>query len=165
MIFFSAALFCNSKLETLGEIKAEEFQLRYEEKQESLEQRREKKKQEQMLRAEIESLRVVDAQERKNRIERQEQYRREMVGKQIEEQELRVGNLTQLKEQLQDQRRARALRASVNQSKRNQLSLKGLTPGPAAYDPPTSCVVSDARGVAPISTVDGLAPPGSNGVI
>lgn len=107
-------------------------------KLELLDQKRDSDFKEKMIKHEEQSLKLVDAREKRVQLDRQSERRRMEVANKLESQEQRIDTLFSLKDQILEQRRARNQQRLKEKSHTLQLRSEG--PGPAAYDPKPSSV-------------------------
>ena len=137
--------------EAMQEKAAESVQA-YEQKLQTIEMKMAEEEEKRQCAAEERNLKLVDAAERKGRVERLEDHKREQMAEAIQEQHARVHGLMTLKSQILDHRRQRAQikGAATAEAMAKAKSIKHLTPGPAAYEPQPSSVLADATGVAKI---------------
>ncbi|CAD7957222.1 unnamed protein product [Amoebophrya sp. A120] len=119
-----------------NEIKAEHFALRYDEKLDAFEERKAEERKQNMVRHEADHLKIVDAVERRERMQRIDMHRREKVGEQIAEQQTRIDSLMHLKKQLLEQRRQRSRLQDAKSASVKGLNIRHVEPGPGAYDIP-----------------------------
>merc|ERR1712194_650979 len=103
------------------------------------------------LKGEENQLKVVDAWERRSQLERQQAHRRELVGEELWEQEVRISTLTKLKQQLVDQRRHRNVTKGAKERVSKDQHAKAFEPGPGSYE--ISSTVATKEGPT-ISTSD-----------
>merc|ERR1719198_1120302 len=122
----------NSELEVQREKKLDDYQSRIE----LVEERREEDMRQKLLRAEEQSLKIVDAQEKRQQLQRMNEAKRSEVAQRLEQHSERIDTLFGLKEQILEKRRARNQSRSVE--KFAQPRPQG--PGPAAYNPRPPCV-------------------------
>eukprot|EP00391_Amoebophrya_sp_Ameob2_P014055 CAMPEP_0178999084 /NCGR_PEP_ID=MMETSP0795-20121207/9859_1 /TAXON_ID=88552 /ORGANISM="Amoebophrya sp., Strain Ameob2" /LENGTH=867 /DNA_ID=CAMNT_0020691809 /DNA_START=98 /DNA_END=2701 /DNA_ORIENTATION=+ len=120
------------------EIKAEQSALRYDDKLQLFEARRLEEQKQQMVRHETEHLKIVDAVERRGRLQRIDQHRRDKVGEQLVEQQTRIHSLMQLKQQLLEQRRQRSRLQDAKNNSVKGLNIRHIEPGPGQYDIPNT---------------------------
>eukprot|EP00397_Hematodinium_sp_SG-2012_P036173 GEMP01039018.1.p1 GENE.GEMP01039018.1~~GEMP01039018.1.p1 ORF type:complete len:618 (+),score=156.12 GEMP01039018.1:42-1895(+) len=117
--------------------RATELYQKLEEKVENLLKRKEDMAHVRELKAEERNLRIVDAMDRKGMLERQHDFRREQMAKQLRAEEGRVEQLCVMKDQILEQRKLRHKQvAYVGGGKHSGRSLvvRGDGPGPAAYN-------------------------------
>mmetsp|Transcript_41461 Transcript_41461/g.87908 ORF Transcript_41461/g.87908 Transcript_41461/m.87908 type:complete len:529 (+) Transcript_41461:47-1633(+) len=124
------------------ELEGQELLARYSEKLEHLEQYRQEEDEKRGLRFEEQQLRIMDAQEKAGRIARQEQHRRTEVAEALEVAQDRIETLMSLKDQILEQRKKRIKQQGALKTK--AVNIRRITPGPAQYPAPPSCV-SDAK--------------------
>lgn len=111
----------------------------YQRRLDILDQRRDSELKHKLMRHEEQSLRLVDAHEKRKQLERLEHQRRQEVANKLENQQQRVETLLSVKEQILEQRRVR------NQQGGPKIAdVQTVGPGPAAYDPKPSCVTEAA---------------------
>lgn len=116
--------------------RALELAQRMEEKSEMLNRKREEMAQERDIKAEESNLRYYDVMERKDTLARQQDFKREQVGKQLREDDTRIYQLGALKEQLVEKRKMRQRQVAVAQGHtgRQIAPPRAAGPGPAAYN-------------------------------
>jgi len=128
----------NTELQMENEIRGQMVVQDYENRLKHLEAKKEEAVKTVVIRSEEQQLRLVDAQEKKARLERADEFRRVKVAKQLEEQSERIDSLMHLKENIVQQRRFRN-RQSAAVRGRSMINLRKNEPGPADYgDKPSS---------------------------
>jgi hypothetical protein len=104
------------------------------------------------------SLRLVDAKDKIERLKRTEANRRTLIRESLESQEERIDTLMKLREQILEQRKVRIKQRAGGQGR--PTNIRDATPGPAHYEPLPSCL--NEMPVTRISTSNSLnLQPGS----
>jgi hypothetical protein len=85
-----------------------------------------------------ESLRLVDAKDKIERLKRKDDFRRNLIRENLDSQEERIDTLLKLREQILDQRKVRIKQRAV--VKGRPQNIRDNTPGPAHYQPLPSCL-------------------------
>jgi len=122
------------------------------EKLEVIELRREDLAVKRKVKHQEESLKLVDAKDKIKRLERKEEFRRNLLRENLESQEERIDTLLKLREQILEQRKVRIKQQSV--VKGRPQNIRDNTPGPAHYQPLPSCL--NEMPVTKISTAEAL---------
>jgi hypothetical protein len=99
-----------------------------------------------------ESLRLVDAKDKIERLKRKDDFRRNLIRENLDSQEERIDTLLKLREQILEQRKVRIKTQSV--VKGRPQNIRDNTPGPAHYQPLPSCM--NEMPVTKISTAEAL---------
>lgn len=102
--------------------------------------RREEDQRIRQMRSEEQHLHLMDVREQKDRIDRQEGFRREELKEQLDGNVERIETLLALKDQLLDQRKARTTKAEAARGSRGVSLKRDFAPGPGAYEAPASCL-------------------------
>lgn len=118
------------ELDAQREAKLQDYQSRIE----LVEERRDQELRQKLVRHEEQSLKLVDAQEKRQQLNRVSEQRRSEVASRLEQQGERIDTLFSLKEQILEKRRARNQSRSVEKFAQARPS----GPGPAAYNPQPS---------------------------
>lgn len=113
-------------------IRGAELVQKMEEKIDNLKRRNEEMARERELKAEEQNLKLVDTMERKEMLERQFLHKRELVQKQLEEDDGRLCQLDDFKDAIVEKRKLRQKQSQSASSRGLPLSSPG--PGPAAYN-------------------------------
>jgi len=90
------------------------------------------------IKHEEESLKLIDAKDKIQRLERKDLFRRDLIRDHMIQQEERVDTLLQLRDQIVQQRKVRIKQGAV--VKGRAMDIKGVTPGPGHYQPLPSCL-------------------------
>merc|ERR1712054_147946 len=108
------------------------------EKMDLITQRKEEAKISQKVRHEEEALKLVDAKDKINRMQRKDLFRRDLIRQHMEQQEERVDTLLKLRDQIVEQRKVRIKQQAVQKGRPQ--NIRDSTPGPAHYQPLPSCL-------------------------
>jgi len=117
-------------------VRGEEKLADYHDRLDSLDDRRTNDNNEKLMRHEEKHLRIVDAHDKRQQLDRLSEQRRAEVAQQLERREQRIDTLCSLKEQILEQRRARNQSRVVN--KERGVDIRSYGPGPGAYEPQPS---------------------------
>merc|ERR1711998_3811 len=101
-------------------------------------QRKEDAKLSQKVRHEEEALKLVDAKDKIQRMERKDLFRRDLIRQHMDQQEERVDTLLKLRDQIVEQRKVRIEQQAVQKGRPQ--NIRDSTPGPAHYQPLPSCL-------------------------
>merc|ERR1719473_2669876 len=85
-----------------------------------------------------ESLRLVDAKDKIERLKRKDEFRRNLIRENLDSQEERIDTLLKLRGQILEQRKVRIKQKAV--VKGRPQNIRNTTPGPAHYQPLPSCL-------------------------
>merc|ERR1719473_2063535 len=85
-----------------------------------------------------ESLRLVDAKDKIERLKRKDEFRRNLIRENMQQQEERIDTLLKLRDQIVEQRKVRIKQSSC--VKGRPQNIRSNTPGPAHYQPLPSCL-------------------------
>lgn len=121
-------------LELEREVKGQQQVAEFASKLEAMAIRREADAKAKQVRCEEQHLRVVDAMEKKKRVARQHDYRREKVKEQIEESGERIETLLSLRDAIVEQRRTRAAQQQALRGSRAISLRRDCSTGPGQYE-------------------------------
>merc|ERR1719313_1523374 len=123
-----------------------------EKKLEAIDKRKEAAANVRKVKHQEESLRLVDAKDKIERLKRKDDFRRNLIRENLDSQEERIDTLLKLREQILEQRKVRIKQRAV--VKGRPQNIRDNTPGPAHYQPLPSCL--NEMPVTKISTSNAL---------
>jgi hypothetical protein len=104
------------------------------------------------IKHEEEALKLVDAKDKIERLRRKDEFRRELIRGHMDQQTERVDTLLKLRDQIVEQRKVRIKQSAV--VKGRPANIRGMTPGPAHYQPLPSCLKE-----MPVPKISSVKPP------
>jgi len=156
------------------ELKKEKQMIEMEKKLDEIEKKKEGLAVARKVRHQEESLKLVDAKDKVDRLKRTEEFRRNLIRENLNSQEERIDSLLKLRGEIVEQRKVRIKQASVIKGRAQ--NIRNTTPGPAHYQPLPSCLnelpvtkimKSDSKNMNPgsvefmIKKSKSIPPPGS----